>query len=130
MTPAAPQHLYDYYKEAEVAPTFAGLTGEGDLDRYAAQRERLFTEILHLPPRLFADADVAEFGPDTGENALVFARWGAYLTLVEPNPRAWPAIRAYFRRFGLTHRVVAEAEADVAGFATKSNRPIRRPCAA
>ena len=38
---------------------------------------------MSVPPALFRGADVLEFGPDSGENAVVFARWGARLTLVE-----------------------------------------------
>ncbi|MFX5521487.1 methyltransferase domain-containing protein, partial [Acinetobacter baumannii] len=38
---------------------------------------------------------------DTGENSIVFAQWGARVTLVEPNAEAHPYIRQYFSRFSL-----------------------------
>lgn len=71
------------------------------MERHCRQRESLVSLKLHLPSRLFQDAHVLEFGQDTAENALVFAKWGAELTLVEPNRRAHPYIREYFARFGL-----------------------------
>ena len=57
---------------------------------------------LYFPPALFAGKRVLEFGPDTGENALVFAQWGGRLTLVEPSLDAHQYIREYFERFGLS----------------------------
>jgi len=70
-----------------------------------------------LPPRIFRNADIIEFGPDSGENALIFARWGAHATLVEPNEKAHRYIRAYFDRFGLSDSLRNIVAADVEGFA-------------
>ncbi len=109
MTPdpiiAAPADgLHEYYKQQTVLPTFAAFPDEAALAEYARKRAILMDK-LHLPVRVFDGAEVVEFGPDSGENSLVFARWGARLTLVEPNPNAWPKIGAYFDRFGLQDRL-------------------------
>ncbi len=97
--------LHEYYKDRDFKPTFAGFKSDVELDRYEFGRRTLFRDLLGLPPRIFEGGRVCEFGPDTGENALVLARWGAHVTLVEPNPAAWQEIRAYFRRYGLAEQL-------------------------
>ena len=109
--------LFRYYQQQSVLPTFANLAGDAALERYAVGRARLFNDKLSLPPRIFRNADMIEFGPDTGENALVFARWGARTTLVEPNEKAHGYIRAYFERFGLSNSLRDIVAADVESFA-------------
>ena len=116
----AEDKLFNYYERQDVLPTFGNFKSSTELEAYASQRRELFSDKLVLPPRLFRDADVLEFGPDSGENALVFAGWGANMTLAEPNRHAHPKIEAYFAHFGLTQRLRELALADVEGFS--SNR--------
>lgn len=108
--------LFQYYERQDVLPTFGNFKGPDDLSRYAEGRQRFFRDRLLLPLRTFLDADLLEFGPDSGENAMVFGQWGAKLTLVEPNSRALGQIRKYFEQFGLAARLRELVSADVAGF--------------
>jgi SAM-dependent methyltransferase len=108
--------LFQYYERQDVLPTFGNFKSAEQLETYAAQRRDLFADKLMLPPRLVRDAEVLEFGPDSGENAMVFAGWGAAMTLAEPNHHAHEKIRAYFARFGLADRLRELALADVEGF--------------
>ena len=108
--------MYRYYEQASVAPTFADFRDEAAIARYADAREALLARRLALPPQIFRGADVLEFGPDTGENALVFARWGARLTLVEPVAAAHDAIRRYFGRFAPQDALLDVTAADVLGY--------------
>lgn len=108
--------MYKYYGNQSVLPTFANFQDEQELADYVEARARFYTDKLFLPPLLFRDAHVVEFGPDTGENALAFARWGASLTLVEPNKKAWPEIEKYFDAFDLRARLQALVESDVQNF--------------
>jgi hypothetical protein len=108
--------LFQYYERQDVLPTFGNFASPDDLDRYAQGRVRLFRDRLQLPPRIFREADLLEFGPDSGENAMVFGQWGANLTLAEPNSRALGQIRSYFERFNLGGRLRQLISADVAGF--------------
>ncbi|MFB6420017.1 MULTISPECIES: class I SAM-dependent methyltransferase [Bradyrhizobium] len=114
----AEDKLFNYYERQDVLPTFGNFKSSTELEAYAGQRRELFSDKLVLPPRLFRDADVLEFGPDSGENALVFAGWGANMTLAEPNRHAHPKIEAYFAHFGLTERLRELALADVEGFSS------------
>lgn len=111
-----PDSLHAYYTARGLSPTDCRFTAAEDLDRYAAGREILFRDRLHLPIALFDRASVIEIGPDTGENALVFARWGARLHLVEPNPQAHPRIRANFDRFGLGGQIETLRQIDLEHF--------------
>jgi hypothetical protein len=108
--------LYTYYQTRTILPTFANFREEADLVRYAGLRNRLFAEKLNIPVRYFRDLSMLDFGPDSGEDALVFARNGALLTIVEPNARAHPALEEYFERFGLTGRLEALIESDVESY--------------
>lgn len=112
----AEDKLFNYYERQDVLPTFGDFKSSTELEAYASQRRELFSDKLVLPPRLFGGAEVLEFGPDSGENALVFAGWGANMTLAEPNRHAHPKIEAYFAHFGLTERLRELALADVEGF--------------
>lgn len=98
--------LYSYYRSAGISPTFGALQSEAELERFCGQRAELFTRKLQLPLEVFRESRVLEFGPDTGENALAFASWGARVELAEPNTSAWPQLQAYFERFGLTDRLI------------------------
>ena len=108
--------LFQYYERQDVLPTFGNFKGPDDLHRYAEGRRRFFRDRLLLPPRMFRDAELLEFGPDSGENAMVFGQWGANLTLVEPNSRALGQIRKYFEQFNLAAQLKELVPADVAGF--------------
>lgn len=112
----AEDKLFNYYERQDVLPTFGNFKSSSELEAYASQRRELFSDKLVLPPRLFRDAEVLEFGPDSGENALVFAGWGANMTLAEPNRLAHPKIEAYFAHFSLTQRLRELVLADVEGF--------------
>lgn len=96
--------LYGYYATQDVRPTYAAFSVSGQLEKYSNLRRHVFNR-LQLPPAMFAERRVLEFGPDTGENSLVFAQWGARLTLVEPDAEAHTFINRYFDRFGLRDRL-------------------------
>jgi hypothetical protein len=112
----ADDKLFQYYERQDVLPTFGNLKSPAEFEAYAAQRRELFSEKLMLPPRLFGDAEVLEFGPDSGENAITFAGWGARMTLAEPNRQAHAKIHAYFARFAFSDRLREVAFSDVEGF--------------
>jgi hypothetical protein len=92
--------MYSYYESRDILPTYAQLNDPVKLQKYTDHRATFLSDILSLPLAVFKDADMIEFGPDSGENALVFAGWGANMTLIEPNPKPWPLINGYFETFG------------------------------
>jgi predicted O-methyltransferase YrrM len=108
--------LHDYYRQNNFKPTFAAFKSVEALTAYENGRAAVFRDLLKIPLKVFDGARLCEFGPDTGENALVFAKWGAQLTLVEPNRAAWPDIEEYFRRFDRLPRLEAMAESTVESF--------------
>ena len=108
--------LFQYYERQDLLPTFGNFKSPEELEIYAAQRRELFADKLMLPYQLFRGAELLEFGPDSGENAMVFAGWGARMTLAEPNRQAHAKIRGYFARFGLAEWLRELSPADVEGF--------------
>jgi hypothetical protein len=111
-----PESMYFYYEQQNVLPTYGAFGSPGDLEAHERHRRRLFTDKLSLPPRVFAGTRLLEFGPDAGENSLVFAGWGADCTLAEPHLAAHPVIREYFERYGLGDRLTALSADDVVGY--------------
>lgn len=96
--------LYNYYSTQAIRPTHADFSSDTELSKYAELRKNVFNR-LTFSPAMFAGKRVLEFGPDTGENSLIFAQWGARLTLVEPNQEAHSYIRRYFSKFHLNARL-------------------------
>jgi hypothetical protein len=109
--------LFQYYAHEQFLPTFGNFENAAQLAQYTDARRTVFAEKLMLPVQIFDGADALEFGPDTGENALVFAQWGAKLTLAEPNLRAHGQIREYFERFGLSASIASLRSDDIEAFA-------------
>jgi len=117
-TEMAYDKLFQYYAHEQLLPTFGNFENAAKLAQYAEGRRIVFAEKLLLPIQIFDGANMLEFGPDTGENALVFAQWGANLTLAEPNLRAHSQIRQYFDRFGLNDRLLNLRTDDIEGFSS------------
>ena len=101
-----PKTLYDYYNGLGVTPGFANLQSQEELNALARTRASLYQEKLLLPLPIFRGADFLELGPGTAENAVVFAKWGARLTLVEPQEQCWPHIWDYLDKFDARASVV------------------------
>ena len=58
-------------------PTVGHFQEDTDLIAHEEHSRRLFLDKLKMPPQMFRGARLLEFGPDAGENSLVFALWGA-----------------------------------------------------
>ena len=97
--------MHEYYSNQEELLTHGSFKSLKDLESYDLERQSLFTDKLFLPPRMFRDAKLIEFGPDSGENSLVFARWGASCKLIEPNPKAHSVIKNYFNKYKLSDKL-------------------------
>jgi FkbM family methyltransferase len=53
------------------------------------------------------DGDVVyDIGAEEGDFPALFAKWGAKVVLVEPNPLVWPNIKSIFEANELTHKVI------------------------
>lgn len=98
------ESLYNYYETTDIRPTHASFNDEEQLNRYAEQRKNFFYR-LNLPYTFFDTKKLLEFGPDTGENALVFAKWNSTITMVEPIMDAHRYIRNYFSKFNLENSI-------------------------
>jgi len=95
-----------YFEKKGIISQHRNLKSQSDLDSYEQERRDLFTDKLALPPSAFTNSQLLEFGPSAGENAIVFAMWGASCTLVEPNLKAHPCIKKYFEQFKLAQKLV------------------------
>ncbi len=113
------ESLFNYYETKDIRPTYAAFGNDEQLNRYSEQRKNFFYR-LNLPYTFFKGKKILEFGPDTGENALVFAKWGATLTLVEPNIEAHSYIRNYLSQYGLESSINGLVAASLLEFKNES----------
>jgi hypothetical protein len=109
------ENLYNYYKNNNISPTYAALDTSGQLDYYEQIRKTVF-ERMAFPIDWFAGKQILSFGPDSGENELVFAKWDATLQLVEPNRNSHPLIRKYFTQFGFDTKLLGISEKDLLSY--------------
>lgn len=97
--------LSDFYKSINLRPVEHDISTD---ERYAVherKRRNLIEFHLKLPFQIFKGARVLEFGAATGENALVVARNGARMTVVEPIEYQIEKLKTTFSNAGLLDRV-------------------------
>jgi len=111
-----PETVHEYYKEQPVLPTYGKFLDKDEMRAFERSRREMFTDKLFMPARLFENARMIEFGPDSGENSLVFAMWGANCTLIEPNPKAHPVITEYFQRYNLNQKLTKLEAIDILAY--------------
>lgn len=77
-------NLSDYYGRIGLNPVGHDISREKSFKLHERKRRNLLVHHLKLPFQAFKGARVLEFGPGSGENAVVLARQGARLSFVEP----------------------------------------------
>lgn len=116
---AKPGKMYLYYQSKNILPTTANFKSADNLRKYEKQRQDLITEKLNIPIQFFQNREILEFGPDSGENALIFAKWGAKLHLVEPNQQGIDATKKNFNHFNMTHAIESITKTDIDNYTNK-----------
>lgn len=111
-----PGKMYLYYQTQPILPTIANFRSIENLNHYEKQRKDLITEKLNIPIQFFQDREILEFGPDSGENALVFAKWGAKLNLVEPNQQGIDTTKKNFDHFKMINSIKSISKTDIEGY--------------
>jgi SAM-dependent methyltransferase len=108
--------LLQYYQDNKFNPVPIALGTTSAWQSHFAKRQNLYQRHLGIPLSLLKGCSVLEFGCNSGENALVLASVGANLTLVEPNDRVFPRLKALFQQFGLQERVVELVQTGIDSF--------------
>jgi 2-polyprenyl-3-methyl-5-hydroxy-6-metoxy-1,4-benzoquinol methylase len=78
--------LHEIYTHYEFNPVEYNLNNK-NFKNFENQRKNLFEDYLKIPLRLLNDKKLIEFGPANGEKTLIYAKYGAELTVVEPNKK-------------------------------------------
>lgn len=102
---AVHSNLSDYYGRIGLNPVGHDISREERLQRHERKRRNLLERRLKLPFLLWRSARVLEFGPGSGENAIVLARHGARMTFVEPLDYLIAELRAKFTACGVSDRI-------------------------
>lgn len=97
--------MVDYYRSNYFNPVTISVEDEVVWNSHFIKRHNLYMRHLGIPLSFLKGRSVVEFGPNSGENALVLAIYGANLTLVEPNEQVLPRLKELFERFSVMDRV-------------------------
>lgn len=89
----------EFYEKNNIVPT---MRTDESRKIYADKRKKLYRQ-LGVPKLCFAGSEAVEFGPSSGENALVLLEWGNVKTidLVEPNQLACKMIETLYDQRGI-----------------------------
>jgi SAM-dependent methyltransferase len=112
--------LVDYYRNNLFNPVPIDVEDSDVWNTHFAKRRNLYELHLHIPLSLLRDRSVIEFGPNSGENALVLAMVGANLWLVEPNEQVLPRLNNLFNKFGLTGRIKELCQEEIGEFKSEA----------
>ena len=75
------------------------LSDEKDYSTYKSQRLFLLENLLNIPRKILDGCSYLEIGPDSGENAILAASLGSYVTCIDPNPLAIVSVNSLFDNF-------------------------------
>ena len=93
--------LDQFYQNNKIKASFRNLNTKKKMEDYCLQRQRFFNDKIGLNKQFFKDIDLLEFGPESGENSIAFAKKNANLTLVEPNNESCKRIKIIFQSLNL-----------------------------
>lgn len=99
--------LSDYYRSIGLNPVGHDISRSAKLRLHERKRQNLLEHHLRLPLLAWRGARVLEFGPGSGENAVLLARLGARFTFVEPLRYLSDRLRERFAEFRVSHRIEA-----------------------
>lgn len=103
----------EYYRQNHFNPGGMEISDSASWESHVEKRINLYQRHLNIPLSLLRGRSVLEIGPNSGENALVLAAFGADLTLVEPNEQVLPRLRSLFDDFDLQDRIAGILTDDI-----------------
>jgi len=88
----------------KVSPSVINFDSNPELDAFYTRRLKIF-KTLGIPTQLFKGKTVIDIGGGTGEKSLLYALWGANVTIVEPNEKSCAYAESLFSQFGLQNHL-------------------------
>ena len=102
ISPLEQEVLENYIK---VSPSRVNYNSKFALDQLLKNREDIFLHKLKLPPSIFKNKKVLDFGCGTGEYSVFYAVNGAKLTLLDFNEISLKHLRKIFEKKKLTKSI-------------------------
>ena len=99
----------DFYRKYNFLPTLTKISSNTPdlLRQYCSSRAYLFEKCLKFPITGLQNIEYLEIGPDSGENALVAAIFGARISVIDKNPRAIEVCSQKFEELHLKDRLIS-----------------------
>lgn len=91
-----------------VSPSFKDVSSAEKFNMVQASRTAICRE-LGLTPASFKGKKVIEIGGGTGENSIIYALWGADVTIIDPNEISCQRASALFHSHGRSLTVINES---------------------
>lgn len=98
----------DYYKKNKINPVDLSQANEKKFKAHQLLRKKLFLEILNIPFETIHDKSIIEFGPNRGENSLIFAEYGYKIFFKEPNKNIHENINQLYKKYGFINSIDIE----------------------
>ena len=99
-----------YYQKNKINPVDLSLDNHKKIESHKAMRKKLLLEILKIPFDNIQEKTLIEFGPNGGENSLIFAQNGFKLFFKEPNIDAHKNINQLYDKCGFLNSINIEEE--------------------
>lgn len=122
MKPSSP--LSDYYNSIQLSPVEHDIGNTMSFLLHEKKRKNLLGFYLKLPMTFWGNLNVLEFGPGSGENATVAAKYGAKFTFVEPLPYLIDKLQGKFKQLGLQDSIETIHNNTLENFETNERYPL------
>ena len=66
--------LEQFYQNNKIKASFRNLNTKKKMEDYCLQRQKFFNDKIGLNKQSFKDINLLEFGPESGENSIAFAK--------------------------------------------------------
>ena len=109
----------EYYTTNNINPVDINTVGQR-WNNHVLQRANLYENHLKIPSSWFQGKQVLEFGPNGGENALIYALNGANVILVEPHQSIHPRIHGLFSEAGMSQALNGVYAQTIESFSSKN----------
>ena len=92
---------YQYYNDINLFPSKSDFEDFSNVNKYLKFKSNLYERHLNIPVSFLQQKGVLDLGCGTGDTALLFAKLGAKLTLVDADDRVWESLRSNFKMHNL-----------------------------
>lgn len=116
--------LGKYYNSIGLNPTGVDIVDDKVISQIRKNRINLLSQTLKLPLSVLGKLEILEFGPSSGDNAIILAREGTKFYFCEPLDYLVEQLKKNFASHGLTDQIIGIDVKGVEDFSHNKKYPI------